>query len=236
MILADITARVMAAAGARFRPRRPAPALARPVQAPAVPHAPASALAQWVVVIGVSTGGPRTLAEVLPKLPASLPAAVLIVQHLPASFTRAFAERLDSLSALRVKEAEQGEPIVCGTAYVGPGGIHLGVRRGRLGSSAAIDLLPEPARSVHRPSVDVMMRSALEVFGTRMIGVLLTGMGSDGADAMVAARRAGAKTIAESEESAVIFGMPREAIARGGASIVAPAAAVADEILKILPS
>ncbi|HEX3000205.1 MAG TPA: CheB methylesterase domain-containing protein [Armatimonadota bacterium] len=196
----------------------------------------AAATAQWAVAIGVSTGGPKTLATVVSQLPGSLPAAVLIVQHLPAAFAASFAARLDACCALRVKLAEPGELLTCGTAYIAPGDVHLCARASRLSGGAVAFLPTEPADVPHRPSVDVMMRSVLSAFGSRMVSVLLTGMGCDGADAMVEARKAGAVTIAESADSAVVFGMPKEAIRRGGAAIIAPAPRIAEEIVRALPS
>jgi two-component system chemotaxis response regulator CheB len=167
----------------------------------------------WGVAIGISTGGPRTIYEVLPLLPADLNAAVFLVQHMPPSFTRMYAERLDQCSLLRVVEAEEGMPVVPGTVFVGQGGRHLKVRRRGEGLRISLELRP---RHFFLPSVGVMMDSVLDAFGPRTLGVLMTGMGDDGADALARIRERGGFGIAESEETAVVFGMPAEAIARGG--------------------
>ena len=179
-----------------------------------------------VVVIGTSTGGPKTLSEILPMLPAELDASIIIVQHMPASFTSSFAKRLDNESPFSFKEARSGEKVADGKGYLAPGGFHTVVKRERLRLTTS----PE---TLFMPSVNVTMESVLECFGPRKtIGVLLTGMGDDGADAMVKIRRAGGITIAEDESTAIVFGMPREAIERGGAEIVAPAYQIAEEIIK----
>ena len=182
------------------------------------------------VALGVSTGGPKSLFDVLPFLPEDLNAAVFIVQHMPGKFTRSFAERIDHNSPMRCIEASGGLVVEPGTIYLGHGGYHLTLFK-RLGKKIYIRT---PTRPAHRfiPSVDVMMESVLDVFGADTIGVLMTGMGDDGARAMVKIREAGGKTIAESEESAIVFGMPREAIEMGGAEKVVPSWSLADEIIR----
>lgn len=182
------------------------------------------------VAIGVSTGGPKTLFEVLPFLPADLPAAVFLVQHMPGPFITSYARRIDTHCPMRCVEGGIGMAIEPGTIYLAPGGHHLVPYRrsdGRL-------IIRTPKRPFHTfiPSVDVMMAAVAEVFGSNAVGVLMTGMGSDGADSMVKILQAGGITIAESQESAIVFGMPAEAIARGGAKIVAPSWEIAEEIIK----
>ena len=181
-----------------------------------------------VVVVGISTGGPGTLMHLLPKLPPDLEAAVLVVQHMPASFTSSFAKRLAEACAISFKEAEAGDVLANGRGYLAPGGYQLLVHRdGRL-----LRVSRSPV-TTFMPSVNVTMESVLErIGGSRTVGVLMTGMGDDGADAMVNIRRAGGITIAEDESTAIVFGMPREAILRGGAEIVVPAPQVANEIVK----
>lgn len=181
------------------------------------------------VAIGVSTGGPGTLQEIVPYLPADLDAAVFIVQHMPPNFTASFAKRLDNMSKITIKEAEAGDTVYNSHGYLGKGGYHL-LLRARLGKiSIRLSTVPE---HLFVPSVGVMMESVLSIFGSKTIGVLLTGMGDDGADAMVKIRQAGGYTIAESEETAIVFGMPMEAIKRGGAEVVLPSYKIADEIIK----
>ncbi|MBU3099299.1 MULTISPECIES: protein-glutamate methylesterase/protein-glutamine glutaminase [Clostridium] len=181
-----------------------------------------------VVVIGISTGGPGTLMEVLPLLPEDLKAAVIIIQHMPPSFTASFAKRLDGACRIPIKEADAGDVLQNGRGFLARGGYQL-VVRGEKGTLR----LPSNPKTMFMPSVNVTMESVLEAYGGKnVIGVLMTGMGDDGADAMVKIRRAGGITIAEDESTAVVFGMPREAIERGGAEIVLPSYKVADAIIK----
>ena len=201
---------------------RPKPV--RPPQ-PILPIGP-----ELVVAIGVSTGGPRTLSEILPDLPADLPATVLLVQHMPPPFTASFAQRLNGDCQMQVKEAKQGDPIVPGVVYVAKGGYQLTVNPNPIGKGSLLRLGMGTSDQLFCPSVNVLFTSVAKLFGRRAVGVLLTGMGDDGADGMVKIRNAGGITIAESEESAIIFGMPAEAIKRGGAEIVAPANRIAKEI------
>lgn len=181
-----------------------------------------------VVVIGISTGGPGTLMEVIPMLPADLRAAVIIVQHMPPSFTGSFAKRLNDASKLTIKEAAAGDILQNGRGYLAAGGYQLVVR-----GSGGLLRLPSNPKTIFMPSVNVTMGSVLDAYGGKsVIGVLMTGMGDDGADAMVKIRNAGGVTIAEDESTAVVFGMPREAIERGGAEIVLPSYKIADAIIK----
>jgi len=185
-----------------------------------------------VVVIGVSTGGPGTLMDILPYIPPDLDAAIVVVQHMPPMFTASFAKRLDDNCQIPFKEAKNADPLVKGQGMVAPGGLHLIVRKHITRSEHIVRLTTMSERTLFTPSIDVTMHSILESFGRRTVGVLLTGMGSDGAEAMVAIRKGGGITIAEAESTAVVFGMPREAIERGGAEIIAPAYNIAKEIVK----
>jgi two-component system chemotaxis response regulator CheB len=168
------------------------------------------------VAIGISTGGPATLQEVLPQIPPDVPASIFLVQHMPPAFIASFAKRLDEHCALKVVE--------------GRSGMHLCLHRKMTGE--VVIRTPTVPATLFVPSVGVMMASVLSIFGTDTIGVLMTGIGDDGADQMVAIRQAGGHTIAESEQTAVVYGMPREAIERGGACVVAPSHEVAGEIVK----
>jgi len=174
--------------------------------------------ARGVIAIGASTGGTQALETVLTRLPADLP-PIVVVQHMPAGFTKAFAARLDSVCAMHVVEAAAGEVLERGTAYIAPGDYHLVVEQH--GLQLRTRLSQGPPVHYQRPAVDVLFASVARLQGLAVVGLLLTGMGADGADGMVAMRRAGAITIAEAEESCVVFGMPKEAIARGGAVHVA---------------
>jgi two-component system chemotaxis response regulator CheB len=181
-----------------------------------------------VVVIGISTGGPGTLMEVLPLLPEDLGAAVIIIQHMPPSFTGSFARRLDGACHIPIKEAEAGDVLQNGRGFLGPGGYQMVVRK-----DGGIIRLPSTPKTIFMPSVNVTMESVLEAYGgENIVGVLMTGMGDDGADAMVKIRKAGGITIAEDESTAVVFGMPREAIERGGAELVVPSYKMAEAIVK----
>jgi two-component system, chemotaxis family, protein-glutamate methylesterase/glutaminase len=182
------------------------------------------------IAIGISTGGPATLQEVLPLIPADLPASLFLVQHMPPAFIASFAKRLDDRCALKVVEGRSGmtvEPSIC---YVAPGGMHLCLHRKMTGE--VVLRTPTVPATLFVPSVGVMMASVLSIYGADTIGVLMTGIGDDGADQMVAIKQAGGYTIAESEQTAVVYGMPREAVERGGACLAAPSYEVAGEIVK----
>jgi two-component system chemotaxis response regulator CheB len=174
-------------------------------------------------VIGASTGGPSAVQRILERLPARFPLPIVVVQHMPAGFTEAFAKRLDALSRLRVSEAVEGMRLAPGQVAVAPGGRHV-----RISSGLAVVLTPEPSEARHIPSIDVTMRSAARSRPGRVLGILLTGMGEDGADGMATIRAGGGVTIAESESSCVVYGMPRAAVRRGGASLVLPLEEIAE--------
>jgi two-component system chemotaxis response regulator CheB len=182
------------------------------------------------VAIGISTGGPATLQEVLPRIPADLPASIFLVQHMPPAFMAPFARRLSERCPLRIVEARSGMRVEPGVCYVAPGGMHLCPHRKMTGE--VVIRTPTTPATLFMPSVGVMMASVLKIYGAETIGVLMTGIGDDGADQMVAIKKAGGHTIAESEQTAVVYGMPREAIERGGASVVAPSHEVAMEVVK----
>lgn len=211
------------------RPAAPRPAASAPPSAPvpagsSLPSAPTADL----LVIGSSTGGPKALQDILPAIPANLPVPCLIVQHMPSTFTRPFADRLDGLCQVHVKEAEQGEPLKAGTVYIAPGGIHM--LYGSRGPKGCVELSPEPVSSLHRPSVDVMFQSVAEQYRGQVLAAILTGMGADGAKGMEQLKRKGAHTLAESEESCVVYGMPRAAVERGCVDLVAPLSDIAGHL------
>ena len=181
-----------------------------------------------VVAIGASTGGPAALQEIIPRLPAGFPGAVLVVQHIPKGFSRSLAERLGARSTLPVHEAEDGEALAPGVVLVAPAGIHTKVRR--RGSVVRVNLDEEPRSTLHRPSVDVLMASVARAYGPRSLGVVLTGMGSDGTAGLGAIKDAGGRTLAESEESCVIYGMPKAAIQAGVVGRAVALSRMADEI------
>ena len=184
-----------------------------------------------IVVLGASTGGTEAIRVVLDALPADAP-ALLITQHMPAAFTASFARRLDASSKMLVKEAQDGERALPGHAYVAPGYAHLMLDRS--GANYILRLSEGPAVNRHRPSVDVLFRSAANTAGANALGVILTGMGSDGADGLKELCDTGAHTIAQNEDTCVVFGMPREAILRGAAKEVLPLDRIAAAIVQAL--
>ncbi|CPJ64719.1 protein-glutamate methylesterase [Bordetella pertussis] len=187
------------------------------------------ASSEKLVIVGASTGGTEAIREVLQPLPADSP-AILITQHMLAGFTRSFAQRLDALCAVTVREASDGERVLPGHVYLAPGG-ETHMRLGRSGANYVIGLQASEPVNRHRPSVDVLFHSAAEAAGGNAIGVILTGMGKDGAAGLLAMKRAGARTMAQDEASCVVFGMPREAIALGAADEVVPLADISERIL-----
>ena len=201
--------------------------LARPKLQPQSGQRPTTS-ASIAVVIAASTGGPRALAELVPALPADLDAAVLIVQHMPSGFTRGFAERLDALSQMWVREAKGGERLAAGSVYVAPGGLHMGIIARQDGHTVTVTDGP-PVWGL-RPAADPLFASAATLFGPRAIGVVLTGMGRDGAGGLRAIKRAGGYGLVQTPSSAVIQGMPSAAVAEGGADRVVPLAEMAGAI------
>jgi two-component system chemotaxis response regulator CheB len=181
-----------------------------------------------VIAIGASTGGTEAIAAVLTRLPANIP-GMLVAQHIPPGFSRAFAERLNSTCAMDVKEAQDGDTLREGLALVAPGDFHMVLRRS--GERYFVNVRTGPRVCYQRPSVDVLFQSVSEVAAARSIGVLLTGMGADGAQGLLRMRQAGAHTIAQDEGSCVVFGMPREAIALGAAAQVVALSGVPSAIL-----
>jgi len=183
---------------------------------------------QRLIVVGASTGGTDAIKTLLGRMPVECP-AILIAQHMPQIFTRSFAQRLDAACALRVREARGAERVQPGHVYIAPGHSHLTLVRDCSGYFTRVT--PAPAFNHYRPSVDLLFRSAAKWAGADAIGVLLTGMGKDGAAGMVALQRAGAATIAQDETSCVVFGMPKEAIALGAADDVLPLEDIAQRVL-----
>jgi two-component system chemotaxis response regulator CheB len=169
-----------------------------------------------LVVIGSSTGGPQALQDVIRGLPANFPVPIVIAQHMPPQFTLALAKRLNDLSAVRVTEAEDGMPLVPGTVYIGPGGKHLRV------TTTAIKVDAEKGESLYKPSVDVLAESAFTAFGKQFLGVMLTGMGNDGAKEFIRLHKAGGYTLVQDQASCVVYGMPRAVADAGAADEVLP--------------
>lgn len=214
---------VKAAAKARMAP------LLRPPAATSVVSAALPQTTDQVVAIGTSTGGTHALETVLTALPAVCP-GIVIVQHMPAQFTAAFAERLNRLCRCTVKEAADGDRVLPGQALIAPGGKHMQLKRN--GAQYHVQVLDGPPVNRHKPSVDVLFRSVAKSAGSNALGIIMTGMGDDGANGLLEMRRAGAVTVAQDEASCVVFGMPKEAIARGAATYVLPLADISAAILR----
>lgn len=203
------------------------PLLARPTARVRAAPTPAR-VADTVVVVAASTGGPRALAEIVPALPGSLEAAVLIVQHMPPGFTASLARRLDHLGELPVREAQSGEPVLAGCAYVAPGGKHM-----RLVREAQVPrIVCEGGPTLHgvRPAADPLFESAAAVFGPRVIGVVLTGMGRDGAAGLAAIRAAGGYAMVQDRATSAVYGMPQQAVTASGADAEVALSTVASAI------
>jgi len=164
------------------------------------------------VAIGTSTGGTQALEEVLTRLPRVSP-GIVVVQHMPEAFTAAFAERLNSLCQIDVKEGQNNDRVIQGRALIAPGGKHMVLRRS--GAQYQVEIVDGPLVNRHRPSVDVLFRSVAKCAGANALGIIMTGMGDDGAAGLLEMRSAGARTIAQDEESCVVYGMPKEAVKRG---------------------
>jgi two-component system, chemotaxis family, protein-glutamate methylesterase/glutaminase len=197
-------------------------------------NVPLKALAETshkVIAIGASTGGTEALKVVLSKLPANSP-GIMVVQHMPANFTTAFAERLNSLSQMTVKEARDNDSVVPGVALLAPGNFHMILRRS--GARYYVEVKTGPMVHHQRPAVDILFKSTAKYAGANAIGVILTGMGADGAEGLLDMKRAGAITIAQDENSCVVFGMPKEAIKLGAADRVLPLGQIAAEMLRMV--
>lgn len=246
----ELVAKVKAAAGATVRVRRfpvdmktggpppITPSPAAPVASPVFQQAAAAAqearlpltggLPRQLVLIGCSTGGPGALHQIIPHLPGDLPAAVVVVQHMPAGFTRSLANRLNDLSPLQVREAADGDRVEVGTVLVAPGGRHL-----LLTPEGRVTLNDDPPMHGVRPAVDKCFESAVPIWGDRMIGVILTGMGYDGAKGMVALKKAGGRTVAEDQSTCVVYGMPKVVVEMGAADEVLPVDEISAAIVRL---
>jgi len=233
----DITEKIRAAARAKVH-RTPTPTVAAAGGGHATATTSAAPVAslgrlstEKIIFIGASTGGTEATREVLAQLPADAP-AVMIAQHMPPGFTKSYAARLDTLCRIAVAEARDGERVLPGHAYIAPGGYHLSVERSGANYIARV-VDGEPVNR-HKPSVEVLFESAARVVGRNALGVMLTGMGADGAKAMRSMRDAGSWNVAQDEASCVVFGMPREAIAHGAANEVLPLLKIAPRLMDYL--
>jgi two-component system chemotaxis response regulator CheB len=228
----DLVTAVKAAAKAHVKKYQPAVAreknTADVIMAAADKHTAMIQTTERVVALGTSTGGTQALEAVLTSLPKVTP-GIVIVQHMPEKFTAEFANRLNSLSQIEVREAQNNDRVIPGRALIAPGGKHMLLRR--TGAQYYVEVMDGPLVNRHRPSVDVLFRSVAKCAGANALGVIMTGMGDDGAAGLMEMRTAGAHTLAQDEESCVVFGMPKEAIKRGGVERVVPLNAIGREIL-----
>ncbi len=208
-----------------------ADAVIAPAPAGASETRPLLRTTERVVAIGTSTGGTLALEEVLTVLPRVTP-GIVVVQHMPEKFTAAFAERLDKLCQVEVREARHGDRVLPGRVLIAPGGKHMLLRRD--GAQYCVDVIDGPLVNRHRPSVDVLFRSVAKHAGTNALGIIMTGMGDDGAAGLLEMRKAGARTVAQDEESCVVYGMPKEAVKRGAVEKTVPLKAIDREILQQL--
>ncbi len=223
----SLASRIRAAKVARLRtsvPKVVSHAAAPPIRKTLSPSFPASA----VIAVGASTGGTEAIQRVLVELPENCP-GIVIAQHIPAVFSRSFADRLNELCAIQVREAQDGDRVEPGLALIAPGNFHMLLRRAPIGYR--VEVKDGPMVCFQRPAVDVLFHSVAQVAGANATGVILTGMGSDGAQGMLAMKKAGARTIAQDEASCVVFGMPKEAIRHGAVDRVLPLSAIASAIL-----
>jgi two-component system, chemotaxis family, protein-glutamate methylesterase/glutaminase len=212
----ELIAKIKAAAGGKIvRPGSVPGAAARPTKLPGAKTGPSPSR---LVAIGISTGGPQALEFLLAQLPPDFPGAIVVVQHMPEGFTEMFARRLDEVCSLQVKEAQSGDQLQAGRVLICPGSRHMKVKRMAMGD---VVVLNDDVRvNGHRPSVDVLFHSVAAEYGPQAVAALMTGMGDDGAEGLGAVKKAGGVTIAQSEESCVVFGMPKAAIERGYATRV----------------
>ena len=226
----DLLAKIRAAAAWR-RSHRINPSARKPPRSTVIESVDTGSAAPAIVVIGTSTGGPKALQETLPLLPRELPVPVLVVQHMPAGFTSAFAQRLNALCSVTVREAVDRDVLQPGVVYIAPAGMHMTVERPSE-SRAFICLDTQPENSLHIPSVDVTMKAVAESFGNLAMGVIMTGMGSDGALGMEAIHHKGGITIGQDEATCTVYGMPRACAELGVLQRVVPLSQISEQIVK----
>ncbi|NLY40586.1 MAG: chemotaxis response regulator protein-glutamate methylesterase [Desulfovibrionales bacterium] len=227
----DLQAKVKAVAKRPRTARALRPRSAPPVVAPSWSTAARSSL-RTVVAVGVSTGGPPAVQSILSQLPADFPATILIAQHMPQAFTGAFAKRLNSLSPLDITEAQDGDPMAPGKVYVAPGGSHLRVRRD--GMRYVVEVSAEPAESLYKPSANELIASVAEHLGPRAVGLMLTGMGSDGLEGSKKLKSAGGRILAQSDATCVVYGMPKAVVDAGLADQVVDLADIPSALMAAL--
>lgn len=231
-ILAKCRAAVRANVSQLLTPQTVINPVLPPKVAPSAYIAPLNQVDEQIIAIGTSTGGPRALQEVLVRLPGNLPCGIVIVQHMPPGFTKSLSERLNSLTSLTVKEAENNDAVRPGMVFIAPGNYHMQLERE--GQKTLIKLNQTPPIGGHRPAVDPMMESVAKIYGSRAVGVILTGMGHDGSKGMQAIKQMNGYTIAEDQSTSVVFGMPKSAIELNVVDRVVPLPDIAAEIVRAI--
>ncbi len=238
-VQADLLSKVRAAyqAGGRMRrglSRMPSStAAAKPPVRSLSSHAVSVTRGSRIVAIGCSTGGPQALMEIMPALPADFPAGIVIVQHMPKTFTKPFADRLNAICPLAVREAVEGDEVKPGLVLIAPGGVQFRIKRRSI-TSCVVALTPNVEHHLHAPAADFMLQSVAEVYGERSIGIILTGMGHDGLEGMKAIKAVKGRTIAQDEASCVVYGMPKAVVEAGCAEKVVPLEQVVGELLNMV--
>ena len=214
----------------KIPPLRPKPAEARtvPVQHKGLIHKPK------IVAIGISTGGPKALAEVIPQIPGSLPVPVVIVQHMPPVFTKALADSLNKKSALNIIEGSDGDELKPGTVYIAPGGKQMKIVAASLPGIYRIRITDDPPENHCKPSADYLFRSVAELFPGKALGVIMTGMGRDGTQGLIKMKQAGARVLSQNEETCVVYGMPMEAVKAGVVDDIVPLNQIAGRIAQVV--
>ena len=225
----ELVLKVRGAAGAKVRPRQHSSNAGTPVIKTPLSSEALITSTHKVIVIGASTGGTEAMAEVLRAFPPDAPGVIAVI-HMPAGFTKSYADRLNLSCKIRVKEAEDGDRILPGHALIAAGDFHMEAYRS--GATYAVNIAGGDKVRGFRPSVDVLFHSCARYLGSNAVGLIMTGMGSDGADGMLAMKKAGAQTIAQDEASCVVYGMPREAVARGGVDVELPLSQIARQTLR----
>lgn len=194
---------------------------------------PLSKIYYKAIALGISTGGPMSLQKVIPLLKKEMTVPMFIVQHMPPKFTKSLADRLNGMSNVEVHEAENNEVVKNGSVYIAPGGYHMTIKKTSM-SQVLINISEEPSTTLHRPCVDVMMSSVVEIFGKSTLGIIMTGMGKDGFEAVKEIKNLGGHAIAQDEESCVVYGMPKAIVDGGFADLVLPLEKIADQINKLV--
>lgn len=234
-IRADLIDKVIAAskAAGKLSLRRPTTPMAKAASGSLSAHSISATRGHRLVAIGSSTGGPQALMEVLPMLPEDFPAGIVIVQHMPKTFTKPFADRMNQICRLEVKEAADGDEVKAGRILIAPGGVQFRVKKQSICTNV-VSLSPNYEQHLHAPAADIMLQSVAALYGERSIGIILTGMGHDGLEGMRAIKAAHGRTIAQDENSCIVYGMPKAVVEAGYADKVVPLPHIVGEILNMV--